>query len=382
MTTALELVQFNLYNPIWYLTSAVVLFYFVFYVSNRTKSQNIIAISSLAFFVINALIVIILTLFYYKDLPDGAQGMYAGFVLSFVSYFAVGVCFQKLVSANYSLVLALVLVLMIAPILAVTDYSTLSIPFREIFEKTGINYLLFGDMIALFCFMLIGSSLLKDRNFCAIFIFFMLISVVLFINGSRTSFAVFVFCFLFCYAVSQGFSIRFFIYLTSLFVLSAMIYLFVSSAGLDTSQFEKSRMLSILSSGSNDGSLVNRDLILEGGLRRISEHFIEGDIGGQVAHPYGGSPLGSYMHNILSYWEQFGLIGFASFLIAWLALGYSLLQAFIIEGNRNVRLSVSAMFLYSIISMLFSRAFVHTVFMFVWSYLYLYICATRVKKHE
>ncbi len=71
-----------------------------------------------------------------------------------------------------------------------------------------------------------------------------------------------------------------------------------------------SRMLA-LQNISADGSFVIRKELQERGLKSLRENWFWGDYNGQLAY---GS-LGSYIHNYLSLWRQFGFIPFVCFII-------------------------------------------------------------------
>lgn len=372
--TAVHIIKFGLFNPLWYLSSIFVILYAWFFSEklNRFSEVMVIPLIFLCLFIFNSTAVILFSFLHYGEMPEGSASMYAGFVASFVSYIAVGLVLgviSDLKSAGY--ILTALFFILVLPILVVVDYSSLSIPFRQLFEETGVNYLLFGDLISLVFFVILGSRFFKFDSIFAVSISFVFCSLLLYANGSRTSFLVFIVCFLLCYLVVMGVTLRGLLFVSIGFLLSITLISFVFISGVDFEKFESSRMLSILSSGSNDGSLVNRELINQGGLIRIDQYPLEGDIGGQVAHPYGGAPLGSYMHNFISFWEQFGFLSFLSYVLSWLSLGWLLIKYFVASANKQLKFSLLALFMYSLICMIFSRAFVHTVFMAAWAYIFI-----------
>src|SRR6056297_2487183 len=67
-----------------------------------------------------------------------------------------------------------------------------------------------------------------------------------------------------------------------------------------------------------DSSFNARQELFDKGVRAIKNHWYTGDLAGQTE--YGG--LGSYIHNYLSLWRQFGLFAFMLFIILILFLIY------------------------------------------------------------
>lgn len=370
ITSTLNIITFNSFNLIWYLLSFLLFTSFIYYENFFTRSRLIlITILSMLFFVAISYVSIAYVFNVSASVGKEFKTMYLGYVLSLFSYFCVGLSlFYVAFFLDYKYILT-ILILACFPILLIADYSTFSIPFKEIFTDGGVNYLLFGDLISLlffvFCF-----SFLKNKNRAKVsvniilFVYFLTVLLVLYINGSRTSFAVFMFSFLitylFCMFRLRPSSIYFCIFLLSLSLLSFYI---LHGMDFNFSRFSDSRMLSILSTRSEDGSLVARRLINYYGIQRIENNFFQGDIGGQVMHPYGGSPLGSYMHNFLSYMAQFGLPAFFFFIISWILLAVNIALSL-----RRSSFAVYSVFLFAIISLIFSRAFVHTIFFAYWSF--------------
>jgi O-antigen ligase len=77
---------------------------------------------------------------------------------------------------------------------------------------------------------------------------------------------------------------------------------------------------------SGDASLAERAILFDGGIAGIIEHPFQGDYLGQV-RDFGAT--GYYIHDILSMWQQFGLLGFAiyTYLIFMTAkIGYNCLK--------------------------------------------------------
>ena len=70
------------------------------------------------------------------------------------------------------------------------------------------------------------------------------------------------------------------------------------------------RMFGVLQ-GKDDGSLNERLLQLQYGIEGIKNNIIFGEYAGQVIihdSGYRSGSMGSYVHNFISYWRQFGLV--------------------------------------------------------------------------
>lgn len=73
------------------------------------------------------------------------------------------------------------------------------------------------------------------------------------------------------------------------------------------------RMFGSVISG-EDSSLNSRMFQFDVGLTSLADHWFLGDYGGQI-RDFGD--FGAYLHNILSYWSQFGLIPFLLIISLW-----------------------------------------------------------------
>ncbi|KAF9658587.1 hypothetical protein HER15_06550 [Tenacibaculum mesophilum] len=71
-------------------------------------------------------------------------------------------------------------------------------------------------------------------------------------------------------------------------------------------------MIGFIITGS-DKSLSSRDEMLDNGMIALSENWFFGDFLGEVRDNYGNT--GAYMHNMLSFWRQFGFIPFITLVV-------------------------------------------------------------------
>lgn len=368
--TGLSIINFGLFNIIWYAFSLVLLIFHFYYNGFYLRTKNgLLTILVYSFFVLQSYIVVFYNFVSLDLIEQEYKTMYLGYIFSSYSYFCVGLsAYYASVYINFRYLLG-ILIFSVSPLLIITDYSSLSIPVKALFEDVGVNYLLFGDLISFLFFLFVysvflGSCRVNTQVKIVVFLVYILVLFTLYVNGSRTSFAIFFIS-----------SIVFFVYLNfklnlknisvSFFLLYcfSLFAFYIYNLDINYSEFNDSRMLSILSSRTEDGSLVARGLIKEYGLDRIQNNFFEGDLGGQVIHPYGGSPLGSYIHNFISYLSQFGVGTFALFCLSWLLVFYNLFK------KNRLEFSFSIMFLvFSILSLILSRAFVHTIYFAYWAF--------------
>lgn len=299
--------------------------------------------------------------FYIVDRVDFGS-MYFGFIVSSVSYAVLGYLSFVFVRCFSARAVFLMLVLAVLPVFLVTDWTALAIVYRDYLTGGTVNYLLIGDMLVFTYLLYFASVVSADSSKARYYVLWLLIFVALFVNNSRSSLFFFAACFFLAHLIVS---------LTSLAVRRNTIVLFVAALCLFVILgafywrefeyfFQGSRVLSLFFDAGGDGSLQSRSRILEEGIGRISRNYFLGDIAGQVKHAYAIAPLGSYIHNILSFWEQFGLLVFLLYIGAWAFLLTEIFRD--APKNRLMGMVLFFGFLYAIFSMVFARAFVHTVF--------------------
>ncbi|WP_104470710.1 O-antigen polymerase [Acinetobacter indicus] len=136
----------------------------------------------------------------------------------------------------------------------------------------------------------------------------LIIFTLLIFSGARSEFFGFLISFLF-YLVYLFFNIpRINLYKTLINIFVILIVIFLSK-NFVLEIFENSRHFNVVDLQS-DNSWYERKQLQEINLREIKENFI---FGSYASHFNIGR--GSYIHNILSTWQQYGLIGFILFII-------------------------------------------------------------------
>lgn len=288
--------------------------------------------------------------------------MYFGYLISFFAYGILGFC-GFVVSKVFSIrVAAWALFLCVTPILFIADWTSFSIIYKDWGSGRVVNYLLLGDMVVFVAgvYFAIASRVEASRFLAGSS--FVIFVIVLFLNNSRSS----LFAFLFA-SLAAGFfggyfsaSVRRTLVGVLFFIGTGFAVLSVWKLGDLVGFIESSRVLSLLLNAGVDGSLESRSVLFENGISRIIESPFLGDIGGQAKLDFGQAPLANYIHNFLSYWEQFGLAVFCLFVLAWGLLFKDSINY--LHRYRSRGLVVVLMVIYSIVSLGFSRGFVHTIF--------------------
>jgi hypothetical protein len=200
------------------------------------------------------------------------------------------------------------------------DIERVSIPYYNLYfqqanlniETAVIKRHFFTDYFALLSLYYAYYYKNKQKAFLTFgFISF----IVLFMLGGRASFLAFTLVYaLWCFKYFK----------TSLLMVTLM--LFPLLLVFHSSLFEL-YLNSHMANLSEDKSVIARDELFNRALLGIIENPIIGDYGGQTE--YGSK--GGYMHNVLSYYRQFGLLAFFSYL---LLLGTSVI--YLIKLNRTL----------------------------------------------
>ncbi|WP_169293980.1 hypothetical protein [Advenella sp. EE-W14] len=201
---------------------------------------------------------------------------------------------QHITKTNNKILLLFYLLISIK-IFSNIDGSTFSINLSDIDnEKRGV-YLVLADIFSLFSFIIISST----SSFHKKIILFTVSTIILFYLNSRATLYIFIFVniiyFIFFFKTKKIISlifiaIPFFLYFSDFFN-----YL------IDINE----RMLFIFSSPMEDASHIARVSLSKTGFARIYESPIIGDYGGVIET---NNHLGTYIHNIFSYWQTYGFI--------------------------------------------------------------------------
>lgn len=249
--------------------------------------------------------------------------------------------------------------------------------YNILFYGLEISYIYIADVFSIYSLLII-SILDKDR---VKIVFFTISSIFLIFIGSRSSlfifFSVFI-IFLIKYFMRRDkfiSKLRLFIFLT---LISAMIILLT-----DFSQIISNRMFRILipSYLSVDYSMIERNQILTKAFINIKEHLFLGDFFAEYTSRGG---WGAYIHNILSYWEEYGLFVFVLIMFLCLYVLKNMLKFFFFykDDKFNDKFNYKSIefstyiSIFGILSIILTRSYIYFYMWFVFG-LFSYIVSQK-----
>lgn len=216
------------------------------------------------------------------------------------------------------------------------------------FEGSGA-YLFLGDTFAMLSLLLLTNNYYKSVSFNVIL--FVISSFVLYLIGSRAAFFIYL-------AVSFLYFFRNFNY-----VIVTLILLIAGYAILDfaTSNFldDSNRFLRVVNGGlADDYSQIGRALHHQNGMNDIRDNLLFGSYANQY---YTLDSPGSYMHNILSYYRQFGLLVFMLIIGKLYSAGKLFFDYFLLRRTR-IPACIPYLALFIILECIFLRSYNATHF--------------------
>jgi hypothetical protein len=214
----------------------------------------------------------------------------------YVMYFFVGYYYEDF--EQYKKWIFFFWFLMLLNLILHFDFSTMRVSFQGFAPDSVGMYLFLGDSFAIWSLLVL--SLLTESPFkstcVAICSVFALLTFV-----SRTSLYAFVLVLPLVILLTKK-SLKY-------WIIFIVLFLLISPKFLELLAHTNRRMLAFLHLGS-DQSMITRDFLFREGLLGLRKNWFLGDYAGQLRY---GS-LGSYIHNYLSLWRQFGLLPFLAFL--------------------------------------------------------------------
>lgn len=249
-----------------------------------------------AFFIIVVLYVALFDRATYDSNARSVTAFNVGVVLSHVFALSVGAFLWRALA--YGVVVLVCWLLLVLQVLSSIDFASFSLSISAIDPDRIAVYLLYGDTFAVWSLLAV-AVLRSDIARLSVYLGSLIIAFTLY---SRTSFYALAFVFPII-MLRLGKPAR----VGAIAVFSGVVIAFLLLYGESLFQH---RMFRFLLEGS-DASLSLRDLQAAAGYKAIFENWIGGDYAGQV-RDFG--VIGSYIHNILSYWRQFGLFAFVCLL--------------------------------------------------------------------
>lgn len=247
-----------------------------------------------------------------------ALDFWAPLLFKYILFFFIGLHLAFL--RAYSTILALFLLLTGALVLQYVDLRVLGLDRRNYIDGAYQgNYLFLGDSFAIAALLIL--AFLKTAMFRLAF--FVCSAGVLFLIGSRTSFAVFVF------VVSLYYLLVFRVkWIPVYFLLCAGVVAALTQVDFDELADINPRMIKIFQEFEEDGSVIGRRALAEIGWADIYENPLLGRFGAQrdISELGAANDWNSYMHNVFSYWRQFGILVIAALGFIYLRYVYQLLK--------------------------------------------------------
>ena len=205
------------------------------------------------------------------------------------------------------------------------------------------RYLALADMFSIGSIITISS--VKENRYKLI-LFLLALSTILILH-SRSALFFFILSSLFLFSIKK----KFLIYFTNLLLISIFIFFYINVV-------ENQRLLLLFDDPFSDSSLNSRLFMFFDGLSDINENFFYGKYGGQIIQ-YGES--GYYIHNILSYWRQFGFITFLLSIIVFIIKPIFLINK--LKREKSVFLNLfRSLFIFSFFSIIFQEHLIGILF--------------------
>tara|TARA_B110000211_G_scaffold141790_1_gene161935 strand:- start:1938 stop:3152 length:1215 start_codon:yes stop_codon:yes gene_type:complete len=260
---------------------------------------------------------------------------------------------RLLTKSDYMFFLALCIVILIN-----VNFNFFRLDF-ESFKYDKAVYLFLGDLLAMIGIYFFSFSKGKLNKL----LYFSSFICLLFFVYSRTSLYFFIFSILFVLFVCSNKKAKLVFLIFSVFI-SVLI---VNSAhflkDLNLS-YSINRMLFIFS-GTEDGSLNGRELIFTESVKRLESSILFGNFGDQI-EVFGYWTF--YIHNIVSYFRQFGIITFL-LVLSILVLPFFYFLKKLLYDSREQRSSVHVfgftMVVYFLCIYIFSRSYLYAYAYFI-----------------
>ena len=303
------------------------------------------------------LYMIVYTIFYYFFPSNYITDMLLIFQLKIIIYsilhLMLGIVFYENMNKKYFFILlSISFIILILFVLLNIDYNSF---------KYKLKYHLIGailPIIALFIIFLINKKNLR-------FLVFTTILILLFFINSRAAFYSFFVIYLIYILKEIGYKKSLYL-LLSILLLSILLYSF-NIVNLDERMFG-------ITTINQDGSFNERLEQFKYGFEAIKNNWFFGQYGGQVIFHDGSiykNGLGSYMHNIFSFWRQFGVLFFIIFVIFYFS---RLLKIYNLWKTNNIKYNfIFYLGLYMSINILFFHSYDYPQIWFVFILMHLYI---------
>lgn len=350
--------KIGLYFPIGfisYIVAIILLFKLIF--RKRQIKKNFSVLSFLLLFIILSNLILLCSGSY-----DTAY-LYLSF--QYCIYFSIGYYVANYINTN-GINLFITAVLYIFPIAYILFMLNIG-AFELIKSNEGINYLRLSNNVAMLGIMTLAIT----RNKKVYILLLLLYSVCLYLLISRAGIFIFLAASIWLYWYRYGIK-KVFLLFTPLFILFLNFLVYQFNHNPETNRFYR-----LIFNISGDTSLRGRLLAFDHGIKIIKNNPFFGKYGWQIAEL---GEHGLYIHNILSFWTQFGVF---IFIMALIIAIYPVVKIYKRRSNNNTLLvdyglTVS---IYVIINVIFAKAFVYEALFFPFGvYMYINSLPFKLKK--
>jgi len=267
-------------------------------------------------------------------------------------YFAFGYFVFFLFRNNFKYKKTFFILLLLMFFILVFNYYFQSILLMQ------VNHLRFAEsfvFVSLFC--LVKS---KNKIFQQIVFFITLFS--LFLLASRASFygylILFIFLIIIMYGIKYVYKLFFNYFVSVVGVLLLGIKFCPKKIINMIDVIMDSEILRILLWSDQDNSLLARNLFHVKGMERIKENLLLGDFKGQLDYINHGQ-FGAYIHDVFSYWSQFGIIVFFLFVSLILLSFFFIFKNFKKKKNNDGYLFTFIYFVYAALMIMIAKSYVY-----------------------
>jgi hypothetical protein len=319
-----------------------------------------IYISMMCFLFVNSFFVIIYNAGIYNDEVGNVVFKYMSVLFNSFYYVLIGCFLYSVRKTNIIMVGYVTFCLVLVFFIDSKSFSLVKFDGNN----DSFNYLSFSDKFVYLSLF----AIYKFRNYKKAIVITVSF-IFIYVMGSRSSLVFYVLSIL----MASLFYVRFkFIYILSAIVLLLLI---TTNEGffLDNIKFLSSkvpngnRMIESVVNRNDDASNIGRGSYLKYGIVDIKTYTLTGKFLGQVEHT---GKAGTYIHNFLSFWRQYGLVSFFLFLYLSVMGVYAVSR---IENKKDNMLYVSCL-VFSLASFLLTRtAFTKEIMLFFGMPIFMFI---------
>ena len=251
----------------------------------------------------------------------------------------------KLFKENILLTIFLSSLFVLIFFIFVSYFGLFSFLSRTVFHEMEIEFQSLSDYIVLGSFILISKYFYNNKILIVIAV---IVLIELFILGSRSSIFFYIASIFFLFIKNRRYTFIFTIGIIAFLLLTYFMQDIINFYSGDT------RIMSMFSGDyANDASLKEREEQFLNNLKFIEQNWLTGGIYSEFLI----AGEGTYIHNYISYLQNFGIVPFALINILFVKIIYSLATY---NGDSFEFRLIFLMSVFALLSILFSRSYVAT----------------------